>query len=263
MTSTIFTMTSNGADNLSNSIITTEFAESIYLGENSRHVLGLVNLSTFNSIPNIDESNNVLRFTVVNVKHLSGKKPPYPKSIKLRKGAYQLSDIESEIREGLRREMFPYIIEKLRNEEIFSLRPIESRNAVVVRSSCLFLLTNGPSNILTNLLGFALSPNALSPDVPHESTQGVEISGIRTINIHCDVTKNSYHNGHRSHIIYSFPINVLPGFAIQEIPKNIIYLPIQYDYIKSITICAKDQDGKLIDFRGEKISLTLEMKKLL
>lgn len=116
--------------------------------------------------------------------------------------------------------------------------------------------------MLRNLLGFPNSPNDLVPGVVHESTLGVNITDINAIHIHCDITKNSYHNGQNAHIIYSFPINVPPGYAIQEIPKNIIYLPIQYDTVRGLTVSVMDQNGNLIDFQGEKINLTLEMKEV-
>src|SRR6266566_7084855 len=55
---------------------------------NDRWELGLVNFQTFNSIPNIDESNNTLHY---------GK----GKSVKIPTGSYQISDISKFFKEKL------------------------------------------------------------------------------------------------------------------------------------------------------------------
>lgn len=263
MTSTLFTMVSSGASDLTNSVISMELQQPIYLDKNKRHVLGLVNLSTYNSIPNINFTNNIIYLAVVDKNVLKNRYVQPSNSIILRKGSYELKDLEFEIRRLLERDVFPYLKEEYRNDDIFSLIPVVYRNAVAIKSSCIHFITNYfKNNLLTKLLGFEDSIQQLIPTVRHESTRGVNITNINTIHIHCDITKNSYHNGQNAHIIYSFPINVPPGYAIKETPKNIIYLPIQYDTVKSLSISIMDQKGNLIDFQGEKISLTLEMKEI-
>jgi hypothetical protein len=62
------------------------------------------------------------------------------------------------------------------------------------------------------------------------------------------------------HTIHEFSPDVLPGYKINEVPKNIIYLPLNTNSISSVTLELVDQDGNLIDFRGETITIRLHLR---
>ena len=56
---------------------------------------------------------------------------------------------------------------------------------------------------------------------------------------------------------------VEPGYKINEVPSDVIYLPINTRIINNISVNIIDQDGKLINFRGETITIRLHLKKIL
>lgn len=52
-----------------------------------------------------------------------------------------------------------------------------------------------------------------------------------------------------------------PGFKIVEKPSNVIYLPISMRYVDEIILKITDQDGRLINFRNELVTVRLHLKK--
>ena len=61
-------------------------------------------------------------------------------------------------------------------------------------------------------------------------------------------------------VLYSFYPNVNPGFKIVQQPNNIIYLPLNADFITGIRIQLTDQNGIPIDLQNEIITLRLQLK---
>ena len=80
--------------------------------------------------------------------------------------------------------------------------------------------------------------------------------------IDCSIIDGSYVNGQKVYAIHEFFPAVAPGYKIIEIPKEIIYLPIRSNVIDNIQIRIVDQDGDLVDFRGETITVRLHLKSL-
>ena len=56
------------------------------------------------------------------------------------------------------------------------------------------------------------------------------------------------------HTIYEFFPAVSPGYKIVEVRSPIIYLPITVKYINNLQLHLVDQDGHLVNFRGEVIT---------
>jgi hypothetical protein len=91
----------------------------------------------------------------------------------------------------------------------------------------------------------------------------VDIVKVRTVQINCNITTGAFYNHHPSHSIYEFAIGVNPGFAIDETPRNLCYLPIiNKREIPNITLNIVNQNFKPVNFRGEKVIVRLELKKL-
>ncbi|KAI8120100.1 hypothetical protein CVS40_8602 [Lucilia cuprina] len=108
------------------------------------------------------------------------------------------------------------------------------------------------------LMGF--NKNILNGGSHYVSEIPVNILKVNTIRIDCNIAIGSYINGTRAHTIHEFGINVSPGYKLDEIPKNLIYLPLNTKEISSITVTIVDQNSELINFRGENITLRLHLR---
>lgn len=111
-----------------------------------------------------------------------------------------------------------------------------------------------------SLLGFPLTTPILEPNKTHIGTENVNIVKVNTINITCNLIQGSYKDGFNQHILHTFYPAVAPGFKIVEKPHNLVYLPLSTTYISDIELNVLDQDGSIIDFRGEAISVRLHIK---
>ena len=110
------------------------------------------------------------------------------------------------------------------------------------------------------LLGF--SNSVLSPGI-NIADDIIKINDINSILINCDLITNSYVNGIQAPVIYSFFPNVPPGYKIiKELPR-LEYVDVNRNSeIKSIRVWLTDQDGDLVNFRGETITIRLVLSEL-
>mgnify|MGYP003546407550 CR=1 FL=1 len=60
--------------------------------------------------------------------------------------------------------------------------------------------------------------------------------------------------------IVFFP-SVGPGYKIIEVPVNLVYLPITMNTISSMETKLIDQNGKLINLRGEELSIRFHIRE--
>lgn len=116
-----------------------------------------------------------------------------------------------------------------------------------------------PEGTIGPLLGF--NPKKLKALAIHVSDNPVAILKVNTICIDCNIVTGTYHNSKAIHRIHQFFPRVPPGYKIVETPSNAIYLPINTRVISQITLKILDQDGNLINFRGETITVRLHLKK--
>ncbi|KAJ8916425.1 hypothetical protein NQ315_014638 [Exocentrus adspersus] len=118
-----------------------------------------------------------------------------------------------------------------------------------------------PKNSIGKILGF--SPQVLPPNKLHTSDLPVNIIKIRTIHVDCNITSGAFYNDTPSHTIYESAISSDPGFAIDESPQHLLYLPItNKGEIDNITLSIIDQNFNPVNFQGEEIIIRLEIKKL-
>lgn len=195
--------------------------------------LGLVDLTTYNSIPNIE--------TNYNDKFYYGE----DKMIIIPEGSYELEDIET------------FIKSKLDKEITFSLKA--NNNTLKAELYCSEKINFEKQHSLAKVLGF--KPQIYNANTQHISDLPIDIIKVNSICVECNVTRGSFLNGVEGHVIHEFYPAEPPGYKIIEIPKNMIYLPVIAQTINNLTISLRDQDGNLVNFRGERISVRLHLRR--
>ena len=222
------TITFSGAS----STLEAQYFPPIELSPNKNYVLGLVELLIFNSIPNKDSTNN--KFYVAG--HV----------VSLPVGSYEIEDIDKILRKKL-----------ARDDITFNLKP----NNITLRCSIKFSLPIDfrPANSLGSLLGF--TKRVLEPNVAHNSDLPVTILKINALRVECNITSGAYINNQKVHSIHEFFPAVPPGYKIIEDPAHIIYLPITVKCIDHLHVRIVDEDGDLVNFRGEVITIRLHIRQ--
>lgn len=202
----------------------------------------LLDFFTYNSIPNIQEKNNKFYYFINTtneneiVKYQTISIPP---------GSYELEEIGTFLREKLSEQNLGFKL--IINKNTFSCRIETAINTDFERSDS-----------VGEILGFS---KILSGETEYESDKVVNIQSINSIRVDCDLTTGSFHNGVRTHTIYEFSPNVKPGYKINIQPKNLIYLPVVRRRINTVSITIVDQNGELVNFRGETITCRIHIKK--
>src|SRR6218665_2552712 len=88
------------------------------------------------------------------------------------------------------------------------------------------------------------------------------IRNVNSLRVTSDVIGSSYSNGTTENVIYSFFPNVGPGYKIIEVPVNLVYLPITLFTISSMETKLTDQNGKLLNLRGEELSIRFQIREV-
>lgn len=227
-----FMLTLSGAS----SVLEAQYFPPIELSPAKDYVLGLVELLTFNSIPNIDEECN--KFYIR--RHGESK----DEIITIPTGSYELEDIESYLKKTIPKDVT--ISLKANNNELHS------------EIMCNQIVNFHPKDSIGRLLGF--KRNFLSRGVTHKSELPVAILKVNALRVECNITTGAYINGHRAHTIHEFFPTVPPGYKIVEVPANVIYLPTTVQTIHHLQLRVVDQDGRRVNFRGETITIRLHIK---
>ena len=113
-------------------------------------------------------------------------------------------------------------------------------------------------NSLASVPGFNKSIYAV---VRHASEQLVNIMSVTSILVHCNIIHLSYVRGVQAIVVYNFFTNAAPGQKILEAPSNLIYLPVTVDVISTLAVWQTDQDGKLLDLRGEELTISFHLRE--
>lgn len=191
----------------------------------------LLHFSTFNSIPNIEETNNKFYYGNDEV-------------IEIPVGTYELQDIgdylKSEIKDA-------------------TLKVQCNNNTLKTAIHCTKDINFNKEGSFRSLLGF--EEQTLAANKWHVSQHPVNILPTTVIRIECDIVSGSFINGEPSHILHEFSLNVPPGYRIVETPKNTIYFPINQDNISCIHIRILDNNNRLINLRGEEVQIYLHLKR--
>ena len=212
-------------------VLESVFVPPIVLDPNKRHYVGLVEFVAYNSIPNIDGSNQVFCY---------GEDK---RELVIPKGAYEITAIEEELKQ------------KLGSDNI-ELKA--NNNTLKCAIKCKFAIHFEHPRSLGPLLGFA--SKAYAADIWHESEHPVNICSVNMVRLECNLATGSYINGAIAHTIFAFSPNVPPGFQMKLSPRTIIYNRINTANIDRLRISLVDQDGRPVDFGQELIAVRLHIK---
>lgn len=213
------------------SILEAQYFPPIELSPDKNYALGLVELLTFNSIPNIDVGNNKL--------YIGGE------VISIPTGSYEIEDIENYVK--------PILIGK---NITIDIKPNNNTLRSEIRSDHDIDFT--PEDSIGRLLGF--TQRTLIANKNHESDLPVAILKVNALRVECSLTTGAYINERKVHTIHEFFPFVPPGYKIIEVPSHVIYLPILNKIIDHLQLRIVDQDGNLVNFRGEEITIRLHIK---
>ena len=90
----------------------------------------------------------------------------------------------------------------------------------------------------------------------------MSIIRVNSLRVECNVTTGAYINDRKVQTIHEFFPTVPPGYKIVEVLSDVIYLPVAVKTIDQIQLRIVDQDGNLVNFRVETITLRLHIKSL-
>lgn len=220
-----FTLSISGAT----SNMTTYYSPALQLyGE---YECGLLYFSTFNSVPNVDNRNNKFFYGDNDI-------------VEIPEGSYELQDIGDYLQNNVL-------------DCTFKLSC--NNNTLKTTIMCSKDVHFEKKETIGKMLGFG--EETLKANILHESRHPVSILSTTVLRIECDIVSGSFVNGKPSHIIHEFAPIVPPGYRIVEIPKNIIYFPVNQNSISSINVRVLDVNNKLVNLRDEEIQLYLHLKK--
>lgn len=221
------------------SVLSYDFSPPIYLDEEFDYEIGLTNFDSYNSIPNIDEKNNCFEW------HRETKN-----LIQVPKGSYELEHIATYIEDYLK---------SIDSEAVIRISTDSVTGKVIIRTNG--TISFNVKHSLGSVLGFG--KRILSAENTYFSTEPVRIFKVNTILIDCNIALGSFLNGKPVHIIHQFFPTVPFGYKIVETPSNILYFPISTKSINNITIRVLDQDGDIVNFNGEIITIRLHLRKIM
>ena len=225
----------------------TRFNPMLQLDRDKEYEMSLVNLETYYSFPNIDETNNVFVYFPDNGNSWV--------KIKIPEGSYEIDNINNTIHHEMEKRGHHDPI----NEDYYiniSANSNTLKSVLILEKDYQVDFNN--QNSLAKVLGFT---GAKYTRGFHESENVVNILSINSILVNIDIISVSYVNGTTKNTIYSFFPKVCPGYKIIESPVNLVYLPITLDTIDSLEVLITDQDDHLLNLRNEKLTIRFHIRE--
>ncbi len=159
------------------SILEAQYYPPIQLSPHKNYALGLVNLLTFNSIPNISVGNNKL--------YIGDQQIVLPTS------SYEISDIEAFIQKALKRRNI--------NVGVFIKPNLNTLHSEITTTA---EIDFRPLASIAYLLGFW--HRVLPPNNKHISDFPVNILKVNSLRVECSITTGAYINDRKVHTIHEF-----------------------------------------------------------
>ena len=221
------------------SMLSAEFFPPIELDVYSSYEIGMLSFQTYNTIPNVDESNNKFHFDD-------------NKILTIPNGTYEIKDIADYIREHVTTYNTP--------EKIYHVMVDTNNNTMRTTIKATVPVDFSQPNSIGSLLGFG--KRVLEPQMKHLSDNVADVFRVNTLRIECNIASGSYLNGRPAHTVYEFFPNTPAGYKIVEAPSPVIYVPITVNSVDRITLKVVDQLDRIVNFRGEEITIRLHLRKI-
>ena len=233
------------SDNKSN--FNTRFNPKLELDRDKVYEIALVNLETYYSFPNIDETNNVFVYSPDNGNSWV--------KIKIPEGSYEIDDINKTIQHEMEKRDHYDPINEDYYINIFA-KSNTPKSVLILEEN--YQVDFNHQNSISKVLGFT---GAKYTKGFHESENSVNILRINSIPVNKDIISGSYVNGTTKSTIYSFYPKVSPGYKIIESPVNLVYLPLTLDSIDRLNVTITGQDDHLVNIRNEKLTIRFHIRE--
>jgi hypothetical protein len=215
----------------------------VNLDRNKQYEMALVSFNAYNSIPNINDSNNRFTYSIDDGKTWI--------TLLLPTGCYEISDINNELQ----------VLLTANNHvgycDIESLKHLSISCIHIYQPS--FQIKFERNNNIRSVLGF--NESIISGVGEHKSDHEVIIESFNDLVIHCDLVYGSLMNGKQSAVLYSIPPSP-PGYRMFIYPNPLIYVPVTKYDIRGMTIKIVDENGDIINFRKERINLRYHLREV-
>jgi len=229
---------------------TTYYPETIDLSK-SKYEAALIELTTYNSIPNIKRNvNNIFTY--------SSDNGATWKEITLNVGSYEHSDIINEIE----RQMIENGDYDMTNDKFYIvIEPnMAELKSIITITNDAYQVKFGGKHSIGKVLGFPTAITLISGR--HLSPKPVDITPVNSILVNTDLVNGRWFNNQHSSIIYSFAPPVGPGLPMIIVPRNLNYLPISQFQISSIRVWLTDQNQRPLTNRDETLVVVIDVREV-
>ena len=218
---------------------------------NKQFKIAITFLSAYNGIFNVTNSNNKFYFTksITDDDHFI--------MISISPGAYEIEPLNDEIKriiiddEHFTEEKYPFVI-KPNFSTLGSIVEILNEESAI---------SFKPSDSIGSLLGF--NKRTIYEEY-NLSDNPVDIFSFDNIFIECDIARGMIFKGKRSGLIFSFTMDVSPGYKyIHKFRGGIqSYMMDSKGIISSICFKIKNENVDLVSFNGQSATFRLSIKEI-
>ena len=210
--------------------------------------IALDHLSTFHAIRNVTAANNRLAY-------YDGRGW---KQINIRPGSYEIDAINEEVITHMKANGD---YDTVNDSPFINITANKSRLTSIIEIVAPYKLSfNTALNTIGPLLGFDQNIQ-LTPGF-NESPNPVDIISVNSVAVNCNVTQSSYLNGVKTNSMYSFPVEVSPGFRMVTHPNSLQFHKIITDKLSTLRIWLTDDNEKPLDLNNELVTIRLRIQEL-
>ena len=210
--------------------------------------IALKNVSFYNSVPNIDETNNSINITIPDEEY---------KEYKLATGAYEIDNINQALLEAV---CYDYPMRRREIQENFKLSADEATGKAVFKfGKSGFGVKFDETGSLAHLLGF-LPNQELKTRGNHCGVKLVQITNVSTIFFKFNLSAPNFVNNERSQTIYTAVLDSSPGHRWSRELSTLTYKRLIKDSFSYLRLWVTDAEHNNLNLRSEKVTVTLSLR---